>query len=54
MIENNCDPMFYEAIEINMDYIEGEDYPPFIFDVYDIDKNFLTSDARDYIGRAVI
>ena len=53
-IENNCDPMFYEVIELTIDYFDGEEFPPFIFDVYDVDKAFITKDTRDYLGRAVI
>lgn len=37
MIENNCDPMFYEVFELTLDKSKGEEIPPFIFDVYDID-----------------
>ena len=53
-IDNNCDPMFYEVLELAIDYFEGEDFPPFIFDVYDVDKALITKDTRDYLGRAVI
>ena len=53
-IDNNCDPMFYEILELAIDYFEGEDFPPFIFDVYDVDKAFMGKDTRDYLGRAVI
>ena len=54
MIENNCDPMFYEVMELNIDFVKGEDLPPFIFDVYDIDATLIGEADRDYIGRAVI
>ena len=54
MIENNCDPMFYELLELNIDYNKDEDLPPFIFDVYDIDAVLIGKPDRDYIGRAVI
>ena len=53
-IENNCDPMFYEVIDLKIDYYDVEEFPPFIFDVYDSDKAFMTKDTRDYLGRAVI
>ena len=46
--------MFYELIELKIDYTKGEDLPPFIFDVYDVDKNILTTDDRDYIGRCIV
>lgn len=54
MIENNCDPMFYEVFEINLDFEKGENLPPLIFDVYDIDSALIGSPNRDYMGRAVI
>lgn len=54
MIENNCDPMFYELLELNIDFNKDEDLPPFIFDVYDIDATLIGKDDRDYLGRAVI
>lgn len=46
--------MFYELLELKIDYSKGEDLPPFIFDVYDVDKNLLSADGRDYLGRCVI
>ena len=36
-VENNLDPMFYELLELKIDFTKGEDLPPFVFDVYDID-----------------
>jgi len=46
--------MFYEVLELAIDSFEGEEFPPFIFDVYDVDKTFIGKDSRDYLGRAVI
>lgn len=46
--------MFYELLELKIDYSKGEDLPPFIFDVYDVDKALIGSDDRDYLGRCVI
>ena len=53
-IEDNCDPMFYELLELKVDYTRGEPLPPFIFDIYDVDKNLIKSDTRDYMGRCVV
>ena len=53
-IENNCDPMFYELVELKIDYTKGEDLPPFILDVYDVDKKMVGSDDYDYLGRCVV
>ena len=46
--------MFYEILELNIDFVKGEDLPPFIFDIYDIDPVLIGKPDRDYIGRAVI
>ena len=54
VVENNCDPMFYELLELKIDYVKGEPLPPFIFDIYDIDKKIIGSDTRDYMGRCVV
>lgn len=53
VIMENCDPMFYEVVELSVDTIKNEDYPPFLFDVYDLDQNIF-SKSRDYIGRAIV
>ena len=53
-IEDNCDPMFYQLLELKIDYTRGEPLPPFILDVYDVDKNIIKSDDRDYMGRCVV
>ena len=41
-------------LELKIDYTRGEPLPPFIFDVYDVDKNIIKSDDRDYMGRCLI
>lgn len=46
--------MFYQLMELKIDYTKGEALPPFIFDVYDVDKCFVGADDRDFIGRAYI
>ena len=53
-VENNCDPMFYELLELKIDYVKGEPLPPFIFDVYDVDKKIIGSDTWDFMGRCVV
>ena len=54
VVENNCDPMFYQLLELKIDYVKDEPLPPFIFDIYDIDKKIIGSDTRDYMGRCVV
>ena len=34
--------------------MKDEPLPPFIFDIYDVDKKFIGDDERDYIGRCVV
>jgi hypothetical protein len=46
--------MFYELLELKIEYQKGEELPPFIFDVYDIDKRIFGEADRDYLGRAVV
>ncbi len=53
-VENNLDPMFYELLELKIDFTKGEDLPPFVFDVYDVDRTLIGSDDRDYLGRAIV
>ena len=45
--------MFYQCLELN---IEGkiEELPPFVIDVYDVDKKLLGSDSMDYMCRSII
>ena len=53
-VDNNCDPMFYQLLELKIDYTKGEELPPFIFDIYDVDRKIIGDDDLDYIGRAVV
>lgn len=46
--------MFYELLELKIDFSPGDTLPPFMFDVYDVDKNLIKSDSRDYMGRCVV
>ena len=46
--------MFYQLLELKIDYTKGEELPPFIFDIYDVDKKLIGDDDLDYIGRSVI
>ena len=53
-VENNLDPMFYELLELKIDYSKGEELPPFVFDVYDVDRKLIGKDDRDYLGRCIV
>ena len=46
--------MYYELLELKIDYTRGEELPPFVFDVYDVDKKLIGSDGTDYLGRCVV
>ena len=46
--------MYYELLELKIDYTRGEELPPFVFDVYDVDKALIGSDNTDYLGRCVV
>lgn len=52
-MQSNCDPMFYEIIELTIDAFDGEAMPPLIFDLYDMDFGML-GDNTDFMGRAVL
>ena len=54
VVEDTCDPMFYELLELSIDSTKGEPLPPFIFDVYDRDVKMFGSDNWDFLGRALI
>jgi hypothetical protein len=45
--------MFYQCLEL---VVEGDtdELPPFLIDIYDIDKKLIGKDKRDYMCRCVI
>lgn len=50
-IEDNLNPMFFEAKEILIESMSIADMPPFILDVYDWDPGL---DGDDFIARCLI
>lgn len=50
---SNCDPMFYEILELDIDFTPGQPLPPFIIDIYDVDQG-LMGKSFDYLGRALL
>lgn len=54
MIENNINPIFFEALEMYYDFNDIEnDAPPIVFNIWDHDEDLL--DAKDdYLGRCVV
>jgi Ca2+-dependent lipid-binding protein len=56
VIEDNCNPLFYETLELEYEVDKVDDlesYPPFILDAYDFDDGIFDHEP-DYLGRAVI
>lgn len=46
---DNCNPMFFETLELLIETNEVKDMPPFVFDVYDHDTL-----GDDFISRSLI
>lgn len=56
VIEDNINPIFMEAIEIDLDFNDQknrEDAPPIVMDVMDADEGMFSSDS-DFLGRCTI
>ena len=56
VVEDNCNPLFYETLELEYEVDDPNDlesFPPFIFDVFDYDDDLFDS-TPDYLGRAII
>jgi len=53
-IEDNLNPIFYQALEVGMEFHKKESAPPIILDLYDRDDELLDLGGDDYLGRAVI
>lgn len=53
-VEDNNDPMFYELLELKIDYMKGEELPPFVFDIYDVDECLIGKPDTDYLGRCIV
>ena len=56
MVEDNCNPLWYECLELQYDVDNQDDlesYPPFIFDIFDHDDDLFDS-TPDYMCRCVV
>ena len=56
VIEDNVNPIFMEAKEIGLDFLDHQNYtdaPPIVLDVMDADEGFISSSA-DFLGRCKI
>ena len=52
VIEDNVNPIFFEALEVYYDYDNLDDAPPVVLDIWDEDPGML--DSADYMGRCVV
>lgn len=48
--------MYYQCFELSIeaDINNKEEFPPFIIDAFDMDKNVFTADTKDFLCRAII
>jgi hypothetical protein len=56
VIEDNINPLYYEVLELDYevrDIKDLESYPPFIFDLFDVDDDLFDS-TDDFLARAII
>ena len=53
VVDDNLNPIFFEAKDAVYDFNEKEEAPPIILEVFDSDAG-LISDSADFLGRAVI
>ena len=56
IVEKNCNPLFYECLELEYEvekYDDLETYPPFIFDLFDYDDD-LFDHTPDYLCRCIV
>lgn len=52
VVEDNINPIFFEALEIYYDYDKIENAPPVVMNIWDKDDGVL--DGDDYLGRCVV
>jgi hypothetical protein len=52
VIEDNINPIFFEAVELYYDYDTIHDAPPVVLNIWDKDEAILDTD--DYLGRCVV
>ena len=54
VINDNLNPIFYQAIDLMYEANSIEELPPFIIDAYDEDQTLVGSNEADFLSRAVI
>lgn len=56
VVEDNCNPLFYECIELDYEVVKKDDlesYPPFIIDIFDHDDDLFDS-TPDFMCRCIV
>lgn len=53
-VNNTCDPMFYQVLDLDIEGQTVAQMPPFVFDIYDVDEGMVYGQSTSYICRAVI
>jgi C2 domain len=53
VVDDNCNPIYYSALEVFYDFNKKEEAPPIVLNIWDKDNDLLDS-TDDFLGRAVI
>lgn len=53
-INDNVNPIYYQALDLIYEANKNEDLPPFIIDCYDEDQTLVGKNDQDYLARATI
>lgn len=54
MINDNLNPIFYQALDLIYEANTKEDLPPIVIDCYDEDETLVGKNDMDYLARACI
>ena len=54
VVNDNLNPIYYEALDLIYEANSKEEMPPFIIDCYDEDQALIGSNEADYLARCTI
>ena len=54
VVNDNLNPIFYQAIDLMYEANSIEEMPPFILDCYDEDETLVGKNDQDFLARATI
>jgi hypothetical protein len=54
VVNDNLNPIFYQAIDLMYEANSIEEMPPFILDCYDEDETLVGKNDQDFLARAII